>query len=73
MTEITLQLQDEVVKDYGIQFLKSFLEKQMEYLSLSRAMDKIEAQVKAAGLKYDAELESIREDAWKDYKKDFLN
>jgi hypothetical protein len=70
MTEITLKLKDEIVKAYGEMFVKNFFEKQMEHLNLLQAMDKIEEEIKAADIDYEKELESIRKDAWKEYKED---
>ena len=71
MTEITLRLEDDVIKDYGELYIKNFVEKQMEYLSLLREMDKIEEQINISKMDYDKELENIRQKAWQDYKKDF--
>lgn len=73
MTEITFKIKDDLVKDYGEIFIKSFVEKQMEYLKLIQAMNKIEEEINASKMDYDGELETIREKAWKEYKKDFLN
>ena len=71
MTEITLKLEDDVIKDYGELYIKNFVEKQMEYLSLLRQMDKIEEQINLSKADYDKELENIRQKAWEDYKEDF--
>jgi hypothetical protein len=71
MTEITLKLEDDVIKDYGELYIKNFVEKQMEYLSLLRQMDKIEEQINISKMDYDKELENIRQKAWQDYKEDF--
>ena len=73
MTEITFKLKDDLVKDYGELFIKNFVEKQMEYLVLIQAMNKIEEEINASKMDYDKELETVREKAWKEYKKDFLN
>jgi hypothetical protein len=73
MTEITVKLEDKLIKDYGKVFIKKFVEKQIEYLELFRGMDKIEEQVKAANIDYEKELETVRQEAWKEYKKDFFN
>lgn len=72
MTEITFKLKDDMVKDYGELFIKNFVEKQMEYLALIQAMNKIEGEINASKMDYDKELETVREKAWKEYKKDFL-
>ena len=71
MTEITFKLEDDVIKDYGALYIKNFVEKQMEYLSLLRQMDKIEEQINLSKMDYDKELENIRQEAWQDYKEDF--
>lgn len=73
MTEITLKLTDEIVRQYGELFIKKFFEKQMEYFSLFQTMDRIEEEIKASDLDYNKELEKIRETAWQEYKKDFFN
>ncbi|MGE5343212.1 MAG: hypothetical protein ACM3SY_17205 [Candidatus Omnitrophota bacterium] len=73
MTEITLNLKDDIVKKYGEIFLKKFLEKQMEYLGLSHLMDRIEEQIQDSRMDYDKELEQVRESAWQEYKKDFFH
>lgn len=73
MTELTLKLKDEFIKRYGEHCLRQYLEKQIEYLNALQFMDDIEEQIKNSGIDYEAELDSIREEAWKEYKKDFLN
>lgn len=73
MTEITLKLKDDLVKDYGELFIKNFVEKQMEYLDLIQAMNKIEEQIMTSNMDYDKELEDVRKKAWQEYKKDFLH
>jgi dTDP-4-amino-4,6-dideoxygalactose transaminase len=71
MTEITFKLEDDVIKNYGELYIKNFVEKQMEYLSLLRQMDNIEKQINISKMDYDKELENIRQKAWENYKEDF--
>ncbi len=73
MTEITLKLTDDLVRQYGELFIRKFFEKQMGYLSLFHSMDRIEEEIKASDLDYDKELEKVRETAWQEYRKDFFN
>jgi len=75
MTEITFNLTDDMVKAYGIAFIKGFVEKQIQHLNALHAMDKIEKLVNPsdADADFDKELDSIRENAWQEYKKDFFN
>lgn len=73
MTEITVKIEDEVIKNYGELFIKNFIEKQVEHLSLLRTMDNIETQVNASGMDYEKELEDVRQKAWDEYKKEFSN
>jgi len=72
MTEITVKLEDEMVKDVGRLYIRNFIEKQMEYLCLIRQMDKVEEQIKISGIDYDQELENIRQKAWHEYKGNFV-
>jgi len=73
MTEITVKIEDEVIKNYGELFIKNFIEKQVEHLSLLRTMDNIETQVNASGMDYEKELENVRQKAWEEYEKEFNN
>ena len=73
MTEITLNIKDEVIKEYGTLFIKDFFEKQLETLSLLRQMDKIKTQVLSSNMDYEKEIENIRQKAWEEYKEGFLS
>jgi hypothetical protein len=72
MTEITLSVKDEVIKEYGTLFIKDFFEKQLENLSLLRQMEKIKTHILSSNMDYEKELENIRQKAWDEYKGDFL-
>ncbi len=73
MTEITLKLRDELIKEYGEVYIKDFFEKQIENLSFMRTMSRIEERIKESGMDHDKELENVRQKAWDEYKKDFFN
>ena len=73
MTEITFKLKDDLLKDYGALYIRDFLEKQLEYLKLTRTMTKIEEHVRDSGIDYEKALEDIRAETWEEYKKDFLH
>jgi hypothetical protein len=73
MTEITVKLKDEMIKEYGKLFIKNFVEKQLEHLELFREMDEIEQQIKDSNMDYEKELENIKEKAWQEYKKDYFD
>lgn len=73
MTEITLSIKDEIIKEYGKVFIKEFFEKQLENLSLLRQMDNIKKHIVSSNLDYAKELENIRQKAWEEYKEDFLS
>jgi hypothetical protein len=73
MAEITLNVKDEVIKEYGKLFIKDFFEKQLENLSLLRQMDKIKTHILSANMDYETELENVRQKAWDEYKEDFLS
>jgi len=73
MTEITVKLKDELIKEYGKLFIQNFVEKQLEHLELFREMDEIEQEIKDSNMDYEKELENIREKAWQEYKKDYFD
>jgi hypothetical protein len=73
MTEITLSVKDEVIKEYGTLFIKDFFEKQLENLNLLRQMDKIKKHILSSNMDYEKELENVRQKAWDEYKGDFLS
>jgi hypothetical protein len=73
MAEITLNVKDEIIKEYGKVFIKDFFEKQLENLSLIRQMDEIKTHILSSNMDYENELENIRQEAWEEYKKDFLS
>jgi len=73
MTEITLNVKDEVIKEYGTLFIKISLKKQLENLSLLRQMDKIKTHILSSNMDYEKELENIRQKAWMSNKGDFLS
>ncbi len=73
MTEITLNVKDEVIKEYGMLFIKDFFEKQLENLSLLRQMDRIKTHILSSNMDYEKELENVRQKAWDEYKEDFLS
>lgn len=72
MTEITLNLQDELIREYGELFIKKYFEKQLENLSLIRIMDNIEYQIKKSRINLSEELEFVRQSSWDEYKKDYF-
>jgi hypothetical protein len=73
MTEITVKLKDELIKEYGKLFIQNFVEQQLEHLELFREMDEIEQEIKDSNMDYEKELENIREKAWQEYKKDYFD
>ncbi len=72
MAVLKINVKDEDIKAFGEQYTKNFLKRQIRLLRLQRIMDRIEEKVIEKGIDYEAELERIREEAWQEYKEDFL-
>lgn len=73
MTTIQLEVNDEVVKKYGIESLVQRLQQQLELERLKMLAEEINEAVQSAGLDNDALWEKAREQAWEQYKKQYLS
>jgi len=72
--QITLDIKDTVIKDFGIIQMQAFLEKQLQLLELQMLANKITDKLKqAVNVDWEFELDNARNSAWNDYKLSFLN
>lgn len=73
MAILEINVKDEIIKEFGDQFTKDFLEKQLEILRLENIMSQMGTKIKDSKINYEEELEKVRNEAWKIHKKDFLS
>lgn len=73
MTTIQLEVNDEVVKKYGIETLVQRLQQQLELERLKILAEEIQDAIQTAGLNNDELFEEAREQAWKEYKQKYLS
>ncbi len=72
--QITLDIKETVVKDFGLFQLQSFFEKQLQLLELQLLANKVTDKLKQANnVDWNMEFENARKDAWNEYKLAFLN
>jgi len=72
--QITLDIKDTVIKDFGIIQMQAFFEKQLQLLELQMLANKITDKLKqAVNVDWEFELDNARNSAWNDYKLSFLN
>jgi len=72
--QITLDIKENTIKDFGLYQIRSFFEKQLQLLELQLQAKKIsEALSQSKSVDWESEFEKAREDAWVEYKTSFLN
>ena len=72
--QITLDIKETVVKDFGLYQIQHFFEKQLQLLELQLLANKITDKLKQAiDVDWELEFENSRKEAWDEYKLLFLN
>lgn len=72
--EITLDVKEKVIKDFGLFQIQSFFEKQLQLLELQLIADNITNKLKqSANVDWELEFRNVRKEAWNEYKDIFLN
>jgi len=72
--QITLEIKETVVKDFGLNQIQAFFEKQLQLLELQMLANKISESLKLSpNVDWNFELENSRTEAWAEYKTLFLS
>lgn len=72
--QITLDIKETVIKDFGLFQIQAFFEKQLQLLELQLLANKITDKLKQAiNVDWELEFENARKEAWEEYKLLFLN
>ena len=68
MTEITIPIKDNLAHALGVEYLKKYFSKQVEFLELQQLADKIGNAMRKVNINWDEEFDKARQLAWKEYK-----
>jgi hypothetical protein len=72
--QITLDIKETVIKDFGLFQIQEFFEKQLQLLELQMLANKLTENLKqTTNIDWDLEFENSRSEAWNEYKTSFLN
>ncbi len=72
--QISINVNDSLLSDFGVIYIQEFLQKQVELQELQLSANKITKYLQAnKDVNWESELETVRQDAWDEYKHKFLN
>ncbi len=72
MIKIEVEVSPEIVNKFGVEALQQRLQRTIELEELAILAQKINREVKAAGLDYTTLVERAREEAWQELKEKYL-
>jgi len=72
MKTIKVSIDDKIINKLGLQAIKEYLRKEIEYLYFKEIAEDIRKKIDQSGIDNDKELEEAREKAWNEYKEKFL-
>jgi len=72
--QITLDIKETVLKDFGLFQIQNFFQKQLQLLELQLLADKIGSKLsETKDIDWENEFDMARTEAWNEYKTLFLN
>lgn len=76
MTTLTIEVDNSLIKEAGVDSLHDYLEEQLEVYKLHLLGLKMKSAVEESGIDLEKELDEAKEKAWQEYKnenlKDFI-
>lgn len=72
MIKIEVEVSPEIVNKFGVEALRQRLQRTIELEELAMLAQKIDREVKAAGLDYTTLVEQARKEAWQEMKEKYL-
>lgn len=72
METLGISIKEEIVNTFGIDFIKQFVEQQIQFLYIDRLKQGIDKSIAESSIDNYTLLENARESAWELYKDDFL-
>ncbi len=72
--QISINVNDSLLSDFGVIYIQEFLQKQLELRELQLSANRITKYLQASkNTNWENEFEIARQDAWDEYKHKFLN
>lgn len=68
MATLTIEVPDELVREYGLKALAEKIQRDLEWERMHRLALKLDAAVKEAGFDHDQLFKEAKHRAWKKYK-----
>ena len=69
---IKIPIKTEIINSFGIDYLKKFVEQQIQFLYIEHIKSRIDKSIAESSVDNYSLLEKARESAWNIYKSDFL-
>jgi hypothetical protein len=68
MATLTIEVPDEMVREYGLKALAKKIQRDLEWERMHRLALKLDAAVREAGLDHDQIFKESRRESWKEFK-----
>ena len=68
MMIIEVNISDEIVKQFGAEAVKQFLEKEIELITIQKLTVEASEAIKESGVDWNTKIEEGRQNAWEKYK-----
>ncbi len=68
MMIIEVNISDEIVKQFGAEAVKQFLEKEIELITIQKLTVETSEAIKESGVDWNTKIEEGRQNAWEKYK-----
>ncbi len=72
METLGISIKQEIINTFGVNYIKNFVEKQIEFLYIDSLKQGIDKTIAESSVDNYYILEKARESAWETYKDDFL-
>lgn len=70
--ELSIKVKDDLLQNFGIIYIQTYLQKQIQLLELQFLADKLSATLQeSTDTDWEAEFEQARQEAWEEYKVKF--
>lgn len=72
MTTIEINVNDDLLKIASTEYLKDYIQQQLDFLKLKSLAKDIKNAIKESGIDLEAEMKKAKHEAWLEYKEKYL-